>query len=240
MSVGGFTPYRQLGSFSRRNIILVNIEEMCPMKTFKVAEFKEVWMTNEAIEAIKDKERALNKARTSGIVEDWLQAKLLRNRVGREVENLRADYLKNQQELHKNDPKKFWQTIASIVPGKKGKQGNIWLKNEEGEDIELKDSAVFINTFFTNIGPKLASKQKSAWRYFGEEEPNSIEDIQTNQEEVLKLCKEIEVMKASGMDLLSGRICKDAFTVLSHQLCHLFNCSLRTGVFPDLSGRLPK
>ena len=80
--------------------ILENIEEMCPVKTFKVAEFKEVWMTNETIEAIKDKERALSKARRTRKVEDWVRAKEMRNRVGRDIENLRADYLKIQQEVH--------------------------------------------------------------------------------------------------------------------------------------------
>ena len=55
----------------------------------------------------------------------------------------------------------------------------------------------------------------------------------TDQDEVLKLCKEIEIMKSSGMDKISGRICKDAFVVLSNQLTHLFNSSLGTGVFPD-------
>ena len=36
-----------------------------------------------------------------------------------------------------------------------------------------------------------------------------------------------------GMNLLSSRICKDAFLVLTDQLVHLFNCSLFSGFFPD-------
>ena len=40
-------------------------------------------------------------------------------------------------------------------------------------------------------------------------------------------------MKSSGIDLLSSRLCKDAFIVLSDQLVHLFNCSLDNGIFPD-------
>ena len=69
-------------------------------------------MTNEAIEAIKDKDRALSKARRTGKKGDWAEAKRLRNKVGREVKNLRADYLKNQQETNRADPKKFWKTVA--------------------------------------------------------------------------------------------------------------------------------
>ena len=99
------------------NVILDNIETMCPIKTFKVDEFKEVWMTNEAIEAIRDKDRALIRARRTGREDDWAEARRLRNKVGRDIENLRADYLKNQQEANRDDPKKFLKNIASVIPG---------------------------------------------------------------------------------------------------------------------------
>ena len=214
-------------------LILEGIERRCPMKTFKVAEFKEVWMTNEAIEAIKDKDRALCRARRTRREEDWNEAKRLRNRVGRDIENLRADYLKDQQETFKADPKKFWKSIASVIPGKKGEHREVWLKSKDGKDVKREDAAGYINTFFTEIGPNLARNFDAEWRYFGETIPNSLEDITTNQAEVMGLCKEIEAMKSSGMDLLSARICKDAFMALGHQLTHLFNCSLHTTIFPD-------
>ena len=86
------------------------------MKDFKVAEFKEAWMANEAIEAIKDKERALNRARRTRREEDWLLAKRLRNRVGRDIENLRADYLKTQQEAYRDDPKKNLEKLCINYP----------------------------------------------------------------------------------------------------------------------------
>ena len=215
------------------NIIIKSIDRMCPMRSFRVTEFKEPWMTNEAIEAINDKDRAMNKARRSKKEEDWVRAKELRNRVGRDIENLRADYLKNQQETHRADPKKFWMNIATIIPGKKGNQGPIWLKSEEGNEVELEDTAAYINKFFTNIGPNLAKKHKSDWEYFGDTEVESIDNITTSQDEVLKLCKEIEVMKASGMDEMSARICKDAFMVLVKELTYLFNCSLNAAIFPE-------
>ena len=202
--------------------ILDKINVMCPMKSFRVSEFKEPWMTNEAIEAIKDKDLALNRARRTRKEEDWARAKEMRNRVGRDIENLRKDYLKNQQEAHMADPKKFWKTIASVIPGKKGGRGTVWLKDGEGHEVDQKEAAAYINTFFTGIGPELAKKHRAEWEYFGDTELNSIGNIVTNQEEVLKLCKEIEVMKASGIDELSARICKDAFVVLSKEITHLF------------------
>ena len=60
-----------------------------------------------------------------------------------------------------------------------------------------------------------------------------MENCVTDNVEVLKFCNEIENLKASGMDMISSKICKDAFIVLGNQLTYLFNCSLNTAVFPE-------
>ena len=169
--------------------ILSNIDAMCPIKSFKVTEFREVWMTNEAIEAIKDKDRAMRRAKRSRREDDWVEARRMRNRVGRDIENLRANYLKDQQEANREDPKKFWKNISSIMPGKKGSQSRVWLKSNEGADVNLNDTAGYINDFFTNIGPNLAKKHNAEWRYYGDIVQDSMEDITTNLDEVLKFAK---------------------------------------------------
>ena len=97
----------------------------------------------------------------------------------------------------------------------------------------LEGAAEYINKFFTNSGPELAKKHTAQWKYYGEVVPESIDEISTNIEEVMKLIRGIEVMKASGLDKLSAGVCKDAFLVLGQQLTHLFNCSLRSTLFPD-------
>ena len=89
-----------------------------------------------------------------------------------------------------------------------------------------------MNSFFTSVGPNLAQKHNDRWEYFGIRENQAIENIVTDAEEVILLCRENEVLKSSGMDEIS-RICKDPFLALADQLVYLFNCSLRTGVFRD-------
>ena len=123
--------------------------------------------------------------------------------------------------------------MSSILPKKKSNGGKIWLKNGmDGEEVEERETADFINTFFTNIGPELAQKHNEPWTYYGLDSQETIPGITTNQEEVTKLCKEINNMKSLGIDLLSLRICKDAFIVLTDKLVHLFNCSLGSATFP--------
>ena len=71
------------------------------------------------------------------------------------------------------------------------------------------------------------------WSYYGERVNENMETPITDEAEVVKICREIKVMKSSGMAKLSSKICKDAFLALSTQLTHLFNCSLRVSVFPN-------
>ena len=214
--------------------ILGYINPTCPIKSFKVSSLGEPWITNEAIEAIKDKDRLLKKAKRTGLEEDWKVARTARNRVGRELELLRADFLKNQQVEHKSDPKKFWNTIASVIPNKKASTGIISIREEgTGEDVDPENTADIMNNFFTSVGPDLARKHILQWTYYGDEVDASIGNITTDVDELVKLFKGIETFKSSGFDDLSSRLCKDAFLVLTDQMRFLFNCSFDTGLFPE-------
>ena len=71
----------------------------------------------------------------------------------------KAEYVRDQQNEFIDDPKKFWQNIASLVPSKKKKSGKVVLVDEDRKE-ELVQEAVpdHINTFFGEEGPKLAEK----------------------------------------------------------------------------------
>ena len=56
-----------------------SIDEICPLRNFKINKLKEPWISNELIEKIKDKDRAMKKAKKSKKDEDWKLAKRLRN-----------------------------------------------------------------------------------------------------------------------------------------------------------------
>ena len=184
-----------------RKAILQNIEPICPLKTFRVPNAREPWITNEALEAIRDKDKLLKKARVSKKPSDWEKARKARNKTGRLIENLRSDFLKNQQEENKSDPKKFWGSISAIVPNAKSTNSNIWLKDEPTKNsIAQSDTANYINKFFTEIGPKLAESHTDTWHYHGVVQNTSIRDIVADFDEIHGLCKEIETLKSSGFD----------------------------------------
>ena len=227
------TNVNQMWTFIKKSIFSI-LDPMCPIKTYKVPEAREPWLTNEALEAIRDKDKLLNKARRTKSANDWELARRARNSVGREIENLRVNFLKDQQTAHKNDPKKFWKSIASVFPNKRNSQTSIWLKNEdENTKLEQRDIPNYMNSFFTGIGPKLAKMHSANWEYFGRTSALDIPDLSTDVDEIIELCKDIEILKSSGIDGIASRICKDAFLVIPDKLAHLFNCSLQQGIFPD-------
>ena len=205
------------------NTVKYHLNNMCPQKLFRVREVKEPWITNEILEEIKDKDLALHLAKRSNKAEDWLNAKADRNRVGRLVDQAKADFLKDQQQVLADDPKKFWRVVKSIVPGKKSKTSKIVLNRDSDdgpEKIEVReeDTADYINKFFSGIGPKLAANYNRPWRFYGDRVNASCPLLKTDFDQVLKLCKNINTTKSSGFSDVSSKIYKDAFMVLIPQL----------------------
>ena len=137
--------------------------------------------------------------------------------------------------MHRSDPKKFWKTVSSVVPDKKAKPAEVWLRDQHpGLAIDNKNVAEHFNTFFSNVGPNLARSYSDRWYYYGDRVDEGMQQMETEEEEVIKLCKDIIIYKSSGIDGLSARVCKDAFLVLLHQLTYLLNCSLLTSIFPEV------
>ena len=152
-------------------------------------EAREPWITNEALEAIRDKDKLMKKARKTKSVPHWEQARRGRNEVGRMIQNLKADYLKDQQSLHKNDPKEFWKSIAKVFPGKKKNSNQIWLKHGvSGAEVTTENVPEYMNSFFTEIGPDLAKKHTGHWQYYGNTLEEEMPGIHTDIEEVRELC----------------------------------------------------
>ena len=217
-----------------KNIIGEIIDNMCPTKTFRINQIKQPWVTAPLIELIKDKDNALKKAKKKKDGELWKQAKTLRNTCTNRLRQAKADYIKNNLNNNQNNPKKFWKNIQEIFPSKMKNKGNIILTDSDTDGtIEMDNVADYINDFFINIGPKLATKCKRPWMYYGTECDNTLGNITTAPDEILELCKKININKASCIDNISSEILRDAFMVLPARLCSLFNICFNTAVIPS-------
>ena len=137
-------------------------------------------------------------------------------------------------ENNKNDCKKFWKNIHEVLPiGVKSHKSINLINLDTNIDISENDTAEYINSFFAGIGPKLARNFDMPWLYEGGVSEHTLDNINTTNEEVLKICKEINVNKSSCIENISSRVLKDAFIHLHTKLTHLINVSMDTGLFPE-------
>ena len=178
---------------------------------------------------------ALKRDWKSGKNEHWSVARKERNRVGRLVEKARRDFFLEEEFNSRGDPKRFWKNISSAIPNSKSQCTSINLVDSQS-NIKVDSSSIpnYINDFFANIDSRLASKFDGAQNPPLRRHPDAaeIDHVATDFEEVHLLCKEIDTAKSSAINLLSSKILKDAFLVLTLQLVYLFNLSLACKIFP--------
>ena len=204
------------------------------MKRFRVKVTNKPWITHELIEQIKDKDRALKMAKQSNKADDWVRARRLRNDCLKNVRNAKSEFIKNEIDNHRNDPRKFWDMISSILPSNSKSNNYIKLKNHISNELITDElTSEYINEFFSGIGENLASQFNDPWTYSGVTCDDILPDYQTNVDEVLSLIKEIDTSKSSSVEHLSSKVLKDAFIALPHVLVKIFNVSLATGIVPD-------
>ena len=153
--------------------------------------------------------------------------------MGKLVESARKLHFQEEYENSKGDPKRFWRNIYDIIPKNKDNKCNIHLKSQDGSEVKTEETSTFINNYFTNIGPKLASKFNENWKYFGNEINETLDDIKIIEGYVYDFVKDINICKSSGFEDISSKCLKDALLVLIAQLSHIFKQSLVTGIFPD-------
>ena len=144
----------------------------------------------------------------------------MRNQAKSLVKFAKIDFIKEQLEQNKEDSKKFWRNIKSIVPDCNN-NNIIHLEDENKLPIPESDVANYINNFFTSIGPRLARKDISNYLYQGTDFINNFEFSKVTPQDIIQLAKEINITKSSAIDGFSSRILKDIILALPDQFTHI-------------------
>ena len=136
------------------DIMLNNIEttlnEICPLRTFRIKKYKEPWITQELLELIKDKDSLLKKAKRTKCPEDLTIAKRYRNDCLSKIRKAKADFVSSELETNNmSDSKKFWKNIKNVLPIGVKANKKIRLSNTNTNvEIPECDTACHINDFF--------------------------------------------------------------------------------------------
>ena len=241
----GLTDPEEAWSFILKGVSLV-LDKMCPIREFKVKNFRPNWVTNELLEQIKDRDYFYRKAKLSGDRDDWNIARYLRNTTNSNIRKAKREYILDELEANSGNCKKFCKVIKEVVPTGKQAQQDILLK-DKGKKIEKENIANFINDYFVNVGNvNLPGENSSVGPYentegnheldvgnsFSDDCPNLENCCNLTVTQVYRIVKDINVSKSSGLNNVSSCVVKEAFLSLVPEVTFMFNLLLTSTIFP--------
>ena len=221
--------------------ILTIVNDICPFRKSKYNKSRPPWITQELMELANDRDYCMALAKKKPLDTIILRAKSLRNEAKAAFKRVKEDYIKSRLEEFKDNPKKFWQEMANVIPSSH-QVSNIILYEEDGTVLSKDNTPNFVNDYFSTIGQKLADDigelsilEQQAIHDVMQLHVQRLPGLAINHfsiDEVIKEINKIDIYKASGMPEISSRLVKDAFSIIPDTIQHLFNCSLNTGLFP--------
>ena len=91
-----------------------SLNSMCPVKTFKIPEANESWMSDHLINVLRDKNNLLTKARRTDKDDDWEKANKAKKAGNKLARSARRKSVKDELKASKNDTKRFWRNIQKL------------------------------------------------------------------------------------------------------------------------------
>ena len=113
---------------------------------------------------------------------------------------------------------------------------NIIRTDDNREIFDKKEIAENFNNYYTNIGPKLASKIPATGKDFKSYLPENKHVITFHEltfEEFDSAYKALQRNKSLGVDDIKGSIILDVYNEIRAPLFEVFRHSLKDGIFPD-------
>ena len=95
--------------------IMVTLDELCPIKTFSFTKEKQPWLDQELLNHLVNRDEAIRVAKRTGHPDDLVYARRIRNRTKTLMNKAKADFYINQLNDNRDDPRKYWQHIFSVL-----------------------------------------------------------------------------------------------------------------------------
>ena len=216
-----YFPYRSLrsDSFNRQRI---------PRKP---------WITSAIMKSISRKEKLHNKFVNRPNETNKNNYHNYRNRLTTIIRASKRDYYAKKLSDCKHNTKQTWNVLNSILGrNKKTSLPDSFKHNDEIISDPQQITNKF-NSYFINIGPKLANQINSFDNYSDflkniRSPTGSLFLSPTSSDEVIKLCMSLKSGASSGHDEIKPDIVKAVRTIIAAPLAHIFNLSMYSGVVP--------
>ena len=203
---------------------------------------KDPWITKGILTSIRrQKKLYLEQLHDTKKTEKY---KTYRNSLQKILRKAKTDYFNNKCKEYKNDSRKLWKLIHSII--NKTNQINEGLTAVNINGIPRYDQSHITNEFcrhFSSIGESFANKIAPSERNINDylaiiqQNDKSIFFAPTDTREISYLIKDLLPKNSSGHEKVSNKLLKCLLPALLEPLKIIFNKSLSEGIFPEIMKR---
>ena len=229
------------------NIIIEHMDKHLPVKRVRFNKYKHKdspWITQGIINSIHFRDNLYKNLKMTPH-DDPHYATLDQNlhvynsMLRKNIRKAKLDYYNSLFTKFKDDIKKTWDTIKSVLNKTKNKKRIPDCLIIDGNEIKDKITiAEKFNDFFINVGPNFASQINSEGkRVFTSYLTRKIEHTFTfnpiTQDDIAKIIAKFEPKTSTGHDNLSMKILKLISPSILEPLTIIISQSLSTGIFPN-------
>ena len=212
------------------NKLQKSISKHVPLKRNKPNKSHPLWFSKAAELAIKRKNRAWKKYRSSQTQWAALKYRQARNNCCSELRQIKFNIEKKIALEAKESLKSFWSYVNSCT--KTDSQIPDLIKPDGESTSDDTEKAQVLNTYFSSVFTDEYDRNEAPTLPAASSCIPTLSDIQTSEKEVLQLLNEIDHTKSAGPDMLHPRLLYELRTVLTPPLTEIFNKSLLNGTLP--------
>ena len=147
------------------NSITDILEIMCSYKNIFIRENRTPWFTHEIYECINKRTHYIRLFRKTGNQDIHIIAKYFRNKCNRLVREAKREFIRNNLEINRLNPRKFWRTLNSILKPDSDKCVDVEFFDKcSKQKVPLSDTSDFLNDYFSNVGNRKFPKNRESLR----------------------------------------------------------------------------
>lgn len=203
------------------------------------SKYHKPWISSAILKSIHRKHRLYKMFLKNKESRAELEYKSYKNKLTKIIRLAEKMYYSNKFESAMGSIKKTWETIKSITIGPDYINKHS-ITEIRADNITITDNSVIankFNSFFSNIGPALATKIPHAdgdvSDFLRGNFPNSMGIINTDHNEIINIAKLLKSSSSKGADDISSTVVKGLIAEISSPLSIIFNKSFELGQFPD-------
>lgn len=234
-------PNKSYTNFINKTTELLDIH--CPLKSIQISHRKtplKPWVTTGILKSIRTKDKLFKKYITKPNLDNKIKYTKYRNILNNLLRASKKSHITSEIEAHKCNMKDTWRTLNNLLGRKKQTKLPDFFNDNDGNKItDSTHIANNFNSFFTNIGTKLAEKISDPDNDYQSplksiNQINSIFLKPTSPDEIINITNNLKTSNSCGIDGISSRLLKSIIDIIAPVLSNIFNTSLATGIVPSL------